>query len=94
MTSRSVQLFWQSSRHSPYTLQWNGPPLPLKIAPSHGVAWLEFNVPFQHKYGYITDDFRMGDLDPSQMQASWDKPESTTQNVDRFSRFGRAYDRD
>jgi len=20
------------------------------------VGWLEFNVPFQHKYGYITDD--------------------------------------
>jgi len=21
------------------------------------VGWLEFNVPFQHKYGYIRDDF-------------------------------------
>jgi len=24
----------------------------------NGVGWLEFNVPFQHKYGYIRDDGR------------------------------------
>ena len=22
---------------------------------AYGVGWLEFNVPFQHKYGYIRD---------------------------------------
>jgi len=24
--------------------------------PSKLVAWLEFNIPFQHKYGYIRDE--------------------------------------
>ena len=23
---------------------------------SHTIGWLEFNVPFQHKYGYTRDD--------------------------------------
>jgi len=23
------------------------------------VGWLEFNVPFQHKYGYIRDETRL-----------------------------------
>ena len=26
------------------------------IAKNKMVGWLEFNVPFQHKYGYITDE--------------------------------------
>ena len=29
------------------------------------VGWLEFNVPFQHKYGYIRDDMHVGNRDDS-----------------------------
>jgi len=25
---------------------------------------LEFNIPFQHKYGYITDEHKLGDIAP------------------------------
>jgi len=28
------------------------------------VGWLEFNVPFQHKYGYIRDDSPAGNMRP------------------------------
>ena len=38
-----------NQKHSHITLVF-------KIKDEHPVGWLEFNVPFQHKYGYIRDD--------------------------------------
>ena len=31
------------------------------------VGWLEFNIPFQHKYGYIRDDMKTGNADAELM---------------------------
>ena len=43
------------------------------------VGWSEFNVPFQHKYGYIRDDFGAGKKQNKwwQMQISLDDVSAT-----------------
>jgi len=44
------------------------------LPPYQVVGWLEFNVPFQHKYGYIRDDHTTWYPDASSRLATTDAP--------------------